>query len=708
MIQPASSENAKIIIIGMGLSPDDLTARHLDIIRRADILIAGKRHLAHFSDHPGILKEITRDIDALTAYIREHIATHRIVVLASGDPLLFGIGAALIHALGPDQVEIYPNISSAAAAFARIKTPWQDARIVSLHGSTSKQCLLAAIEQGATTAVLTDPVRNPAWIAGLLIRRSYSRIPMCVLEQLGTPNEKISWYLPEQAAQQHFSEPNVVILTPPSSIRDGNEIYPGMPDEAFVHEKGLITKSEIRAVTLSKLKLLPGQVLWDLGAGSGAVGIEASCLVPQGTIVAVEKNPDRIRHLEENQRRYDVRNLEIHQAVLPDGLAALPQPDRIFIGGGGRQLETILRSAASYLKPDGVMVINTVLMDNLITTRSVLSDMGFSVDITQIQVCRGKDMPWSQRFDAQNPVWIITAEGRCTQSQIQDAAAPPLPESRSSMIMELPANAVVTPPAPEIRYPVQFVGAGPGDPDLITVKGQKALMQADVVIYAGSLVPETLLKWTLPQTRCMNSAPMNLEEITDIMADAWKAGKRVVRLHTGDPSLYGAIFEQMAALDAQDIPFTVVPGVTAAFAAAAAMGLEYTLPEISQTLILTRMSGRTPVPESEHLRALASHQASIAIYLSISLIDEVQTVLSETYGPDALCAIAFKVSHPEERIITTTVRNLADTVRQENITRQALVIAGKVLGITLKALSHRSKLYDKTFAHGFRPMQEVV
>ncbi len=256
--------------------------------------------------------------------------------------------------------------------------------------------------------------------------------------------------------------------------------------------------------------------------------------------------------------------------------------------------------------------------------------------------------------------------------------------------------------ASTVRFPVQFVGAGPGDPDLITVKGQTALMTADTVIYAGSLVPEALLKWTRPETLSIDSASLNLDQIIDIIASHWNAGNRVVRLHTGDPSLYGAIFEQMAALDARNIPFAVVPGVTAAFAAAAAMGLEYTLPEISQTLILTRMAGRTPVPELESLETLAAHQASMAVYLSISLIDEVQKTLSSAYGMDAPCAIAYKVSHPDERILYTRIGQLSETVRRENITRQALIIVGKVLDVSLSSLTHRSKLYDKAFTHGFR------
>ena len=197
-----SQDHPKVIIIGMGLSPDDLTARHLDIIRRADILIAGKRHLAGFREHSGIQKEITRDIQELTAYIRQHFKAHQIVVLASGDPLLFGIGSAIIDALGPDQVEIHPNISSIAAAFARIKEPWQDARIISMHGKKAEHALLSTVAETALVAVLTDPKRNPAWIAGLLRDHHLNSVRICVLEQLGTASEKISWHSLEEAVQK--------------------------------------------------------------------------------------------------------------------------------------------------------------------------------------------------------------------------------------------------------------------------------------------------------------------------------------------------------------------------------------------------------------------------------------------------------------------------------------------------------------------------
>jgi precorrin-4/cobalt-precorrin-4 C11-methyltransferase len=250
--------------------------------------------------------------------------------------------------------------------------------------------------------------------------------------------------------------------------------------------------------------------------------------------------------------------------------------------------------------------------------------------------------------------------------------------------------------------PVIFCGAGPGDPELITVKGQRALERADLVVYAGSLVPAALLQWTGPRCQAVSSAKLHLDEIVAKMAACWCQGRRVVRLHTGDPSLYGAIFEQMAALNGLDIPYEVIPGVTAAFAAAASMGIEYTLPEVSQTLILTRMAGRTPVPETESLESLAAHRATMAIYLSIGLMDKVVPILVKAYGADGACAVVFKASQPEERVIYSRLAELAAKIAKEKITRQALIIVGRVLEVSLDALQHKSKLYDKHFAHGYR------
>ncbi|MBU1169434.1 MAG: precorrin-4 C(11)-methyltransferase [Proteobacteria bacterium] len=249
---------------------------------------------------------------------------------------------------------------------------------------------------------------------------------------------------------------------------------------------------------------------------------------------------------------------------------------------------------------------------------------------------------------------------------------------------------------------ILFVGAGPGDPELITVKGMKALKEADLIIYAGSLVPEAVMCWARPETEKVNSASLHLDEIVVMMQNAFTLGKHVVRLHTGDPSLYGAILEQMVELDKHEIPYRVIPGVTAAFAAAASMGLEYTLPEITQTLILTRMAGRTPVPEQENLESLARHQASMAIYLSITLIDQVEDILVRCYGKDALCAVAYRVSQPEEKVYFSKVSDLVSLVKEKGITHQALIIVGKTLAALTEGVRFKSKLYDKDFIHGYR------
>lgn len=255
--------------------------------------------------------------------------------------------------------------------------------------------------------------------------------------------------------------------------------------------------------------------------------------------------------------------------------------------------------------------------------------------------------------------------------------------------------------------PIVFVGAGPGDPDLITVAGRKALEEADLIVYAGSLVSRDMLSWAGPDAEAIDSAGLNLDEIIDKMVSGYRSGRRVVRLHTGDPSLYGAVHEQYQALENQGVPYRVIPGVTAAFAASAALGLEYTLPEICQTLILTRAAGRTPVPEKERLKALAEHEASLAIYLSTSLAGDVAEALEPTYGPDSPVAVVYRASWPDQEILWTTVSQLPDALESAPFNRQALILVGRVLeAVKSDRQAPRSKLYDPTFSHGFRQREE--
>lgn len=250
------------------------------------------------------------------------------------------------------------------------------------------------------------------------------------------------------------------------------------------------------------------------------------------------------------------------------------------------------------------------------------------------------------------------------------------------------------------KYPIIFVGAGPGDPELITVKGQRALEAADCVFYAGSLVSQAVLQWVRPGTECIDTASMALNAIVTGMIQRYEAGKHVVRLHSGDPSIYGAINEQIAVLNEHNVPYRVIPGVTSALAAAAAMGCELTIPEHTQTVIITRMAGRTPVPQREALQSLATHKSSMAIYLSVHRIEDVCAELATVYGWDAEAVVAYKVSLPEERILRGTLKTLPKLVQEAKIGRQALILIGPFLNADVNT---RSKLYDSSFSHGFRP-----
>ncbi|MEW6658083.1 MAG: precorrin-4 C(11)-methyltransferase [Thermodesulfobacteriota bacterium] len=252
------------------------------------------------------------------------------------------------------------------------------------------------------------------------------------------------------------------------------------------------------------------------------------------------------------------------------------------------------------------------------------------------------------------------------------------------------------------QYPVIFIGAGPGDPELITVKGQRALARADVVLYAGSLVSDAVLGWTKPGAELIDTAPLNLEQIAPKMIHAQRAGKRVVRVHSGDTALFSAMQEQLEILEKEGIPCQVIPGVTAAAAAAAALAQELTLPEVTQTVILTRAPGRTPVPDKEALGELAGHGSTLVIYLSIKLIDQVVAELTAAYGPKTPVAVAYRVSWPDQQIIRGTLADIAAKVKEAGIERQALILVGPALAAREGSLQAQSKLYDRTFAHGFR------
>lgn len=246
---------------------------------------------------------------------------------------------------------------------------------------------------------------------------------------------------------------------------------------------------------------------------------------------------------------------------------------------------------------------------------------------------------------------------------------------------------------------VHFVGAGPGDPDLLTVKAARLLRETACCIYAGSLVNPALLDLLPPQAERYDSAGMTLEEVLAVVRKAAERDADVVRLHTGDPSIYGAIGEQMDALDELGIDYEVVPGVSAFQAAAATLRVELTAPEVSQTVILSRLAGRTPVPPGQELERLAPAKATLCLFLSVGKIAETARTLAVEYGGDCPAAVVFRASWPDEKVIRGGLDDIAAKVEGEGITRTAMILVGQALKRPWK---HTSKLYDRHFTHGYR------
>jgi precorrin-4/cobalt-precorrin-4 C11-methyltransferase len=245
---------------------------------------------------------------------------------------------------------------------------------------------------------------------------------------------------------------------------------------------------------------------------------------------------------------------------------------------------------------------------------------------------------------------------------------------------------------------VYFIGAGPGDPELITVKGKRIIESSGYCIYAGSLVNKEILKYCHENTKIYDSASMNLDEIISIMEEAKEINVDVARVHTGDPSIYGAIQEQMSELDKRGIDYEIVPGVSSFLAAAAALKQELTLPGVSQTIIITRIEGRTPVPETERLDKLAKTKATLCIFLSIKEINKVVDLLKPVYGADCPVAIVYKASWKDEKVIISNLNDAVDATAQNGIKKTAIIIVGNVLSREFEY----SKLYDKHFKHAYR------
>ena len=396
----------KIYLVGAGIQGwEGFGARALEVIGTADVLIGHQRHLDIFPDFPGE-KQVLGDLSIMLEFLKN--TDKVVVVLGSGDPNFFGVGRFLLRNLPKDRIEIFPNVTSIQYAFARIKEPWDDAIFVSVHGRGLKGAVdrIIAAEKAA---VLTDNVNTPAAIARELIHRGAEGYEAYLCEEMGLPGEKFTKTDVRGLVDLPSAPLNILILI--KTWEPNLTHYPliGIADEEFATAKKLITKQEVRAVTLSKLQLQDDLVMWDVGAGSGSVSIEASNLMPNGRIYALEKNTQYLTFIRDNLKKFVARNVMLIEAFAPEGLEELPDPDRVFIGGSGGMLEEIIDAVDKRLKREGVIVLNAVTLDTLTKAVEFLEDHGYTVEVTCVNIAKTRGLTEYKMFDAHNPVYIIAA-----------------------------------------------------------------------------------------------------------------------------------------------------------------------------------------------------------------------------------------------------------------------------------------------------------
>ena len=398
-----------INVVGLGLDPDSLPEDHAAVIEQATMLVGGKRQLDAFSDHPAerviLASPLRPALDAINAHLK---GNNSVVVLADGDPLFFGIGNTLVREFGPDRVHILPNVTTVQAAAARLKIPLQDVRTVSLHGRGDLRPLFAALMSEQWVAVLTDQENVPSSMAQALLDKGAEHLALWVFEDLESEQERVERYTLREACDKTFSRLNVVLFE-----RRGEPEQPlglGMPDEGFAKEGNLITKWPVRAAGLAALRLKARHTVWDLGAGCGAVAIEASAVANQGLVVAVEKRAGRVAHIRENIARFGALLVETVHGTMPEALADLPDPDRVFVGGGLGRNPEILEAACTRLKPGGRVVVHCVLLATLESTRATLDRLGWQHAVTLIHPSQSLPVAGDERLVADNPVFIVAAD----------------------------------------------------------------------------------------------------------------------------------------------------------------------------------------------------------------------------------------------------------------------------------------------------------
>jgi precorrin-6Y C5,15-methyltransferase (decarboxylating) len=402
-----------VTVVGIG---DDgcvgLSARGRNAIAAAQVLVGGERHLAFVPEFTGERIVVKGAMAAVLERVAAAAEDANVCVLASGDPLFFGIGAAIVARVGAAHVEIIPQPSSMQLAFARAGLRWEDAAIISVHGRPLTG-VVARLRARAKAALLTDEERSPARIAAHLVAHGDAGWRAWVCERLGGPGERVRAFasLEALAAVTDVDPLNVLLLErsdpdwrPPPAI-------PFLPEEDFakrVPKLGLITKREIRLLSLAAMALAPDATVWDIGAGSGSVAIEAGLLAPHGQVFAIEVDPECVAMARDNARAHGADNVTIVAGRAPDALADLPDPDAVFVGGSKGSMAAIVDVALARLRPRGRLVVNAITLDNAAEVYQALRGRGLTPEVSLVQVSRAAPLASYLRYEALNPIQIFT------------------------------------------------------------------------------------------------------------------------------------------------------------------------------------------------------------------------------------------------------------------------------------------------------------
>jgi precorrin-6Y C5,15-methyltransferase (decarboxylating) len=399
-----------VVVLGIG---DDgckgLTARGMEAVMAASWLVGGERQLAFFPGFPGERMLLRGGLGEAIERVAALADEHNVCVLASGDPLFFGVGSLVVERLGAEHVEIIPHPSALQWAFARVGLRWDDAAWISLHGR-SREGLLSMLRVLFKVALYTDETNNPAAIAAHLLAHEETDWRAWVCESLGGEGERVrSFSLQELAACSDVGPLNVLVLARPAGWR-APPVIPYLHEDAFAKrmpKKGLITKREVRLLSLAALQLRPDGVLWDVGAGSGSVAIEAALLAPRGRIYAVEVDPEGVEICRDNVRTHKVDNVRVIAGRAPEALADLEAPDAVFVGGSKGSMEEIIDVALRRLPPGGRLVVNTITLENSAEAYQAFQRRELVPEVTLLQISRAERLASYLRYEAQNPIQIF-------------------------------------------------------------------------------------------------------------------------------------------------------------------------------------------------------------------------------------------------------------------------------------------------------------